>query len=145
VTKDCALRVLLVEDDPDDVAAVQRLASRSLLPVSLTVATSGRDALEHIAQWRTERAVRPQVILLDIRLPDLDGIEVLRRVSAGPPAEPIVTILLSGSDDDRYVRAGQDLGAHSHIVKPMMAENFDWIMRSVQRYLGRVAMLPQGQ
>jgi CheY-like chemotaxis protein len=145
VTKKGALRVFLVEDDPDDVAVVERLASRSPLPVSLTVAASGHDAIEYIAHCRKAGAALPQVILLDIRLPDMNAIEVLRRLSAGPPEEAITTILLSGSDDDRYVRAGQELGAHSHIVKPMMAENFDWIMRSVQRYLGRVAMLPQGQ
>jgi CheY-like chemotaxis protein len=84
------------------------------------------------------------VILLDIRLPEVDGIEVLRRLRAQPEAEAVPTILLSGSDDDRLVRAGQELGAHSHIVKPMTAENFHWIVKSVQRYLGRVAALPPG-
>lgn len=142
MTKDTTLQVLLVEDNPDDVAAVQRLTAQSPVPVRLTVATSGRDALAYLAHCRTARAVRPQVILLDIRLPEIDGIEVLRRLSAEPQAATITTILLSGSDDDSYVRAGQELGAHSHVLKPMTASNFQWIVKSVQRYLGRVATMP---
>jgi two-component system response regulator len=129
--------VLLVEDNDDDVAIVQRLVSRSPVPVRLTVVPDGAGAVEAL------HAALPELVLLDIGLPGHDGVEVLRRLRAQPALEDVPIIMLTGSDEDRHVRAAEQLGAHTHIVKPMRQQDFLWIMRSVRSLRLRMATLRQ--
>jgi len=138
--------LLLVEDSPEDVAAVRRLTARSRVPVRLTVAAHAAEALALLSRPAGPSSLgasdpSPQVILLDIHLPGMDGLEVLRQIRSQPRLDQVPTILLSGSDDDRDVRAGLELGAHSHIVKPISPQSFDWIINSVRSYLPGIAEL----
>jgi CheY-like chemotaxis protein len=136
--------VLLVEDNADDVAAIQRFAAASPVPVRLTVAPDGRRAVEalHRAQ-RSPEAGYPELVLLDIGLPDVDGLELLRRFRADPAWREVPVIMLTGSDDDRRVRESERLGAHTHIVKPLREQDFLWITRSVRSFRTSMTRLRQ--
>jgi two-component system response regulator len=132
------MHVLLVEDGPDDVAAVRRLIDRNEPPLCLTVLRDGLEASAYAAKLPGEL---PDLILLDINLPGLSGIEVLRRVKAEPRLRDVPVVVLSGSDSDEDVRAAQDLGAHSYLIKPLRAQDLGWIARSVASYRTRLARL----
>ena len=136
------MNVLLVEDSADDVATIQRLVAESPPPVSLTVLRDGDEASEYLSRRSRERgSERPHVILLDIRLPGVHGIELLRRIKADSELREVPVVMLTGSDRDEDVREAQKLGAHSYVVKPMTARYFRWIARSVASCRMRLARI----
>ncbi len=134
--------VLLVEDNADDVAAIERFAAGSPVPVRLTVAPDGVGAVAALHRaGRSSAAGLPELVLLDIGLPDIDGLELLRRLRADPAWQDVPVIMLTGSDDDRRVRESERLGAHTHIVKPLRQQDFLWIMRSLRSFRRRMTTL----
>lgn len=136
--------IVLVEDDADDIAAARRLAAKSPVPVRLVVVETGDDA---VALLRGGGAAGPHLIMLDIGLPGIDGIEVLRQIKTEPSLQDVPVIVVTGSADEAHVRAGQALGAHSHIAKPMSLRDFVWIVTSIRNYWQRVAkgLGPEGE
>jgi two-component system response regulator len=109
-----APQVLMVEDD-DDFVALARLAFRKAeLSLALTVATNGEEAISHLKNGATH----PALVLLDLKLPKVSGIEVLRwiRSEHSAPALPVVMLTSSGEDGDRGAVA--ELGANDYCVKP---------------------------
>ena len=134
---DSVTNVLLVEDNPDDVAIIQRMAALCRTPVRLTVAGDGWAALTYVlanGRRRASKAETPDIILLDLGLPGIQGIDVLRLIKTDAAARDIPIILLTGCQDKRQVRRTRELGAHSYMLKPMSADDFAWIARSAGRY-----------
>lgn len=115
--------ILLVEDDPQDV----ELTLASLRKVSLLnriqVVTDGLAALTHLAGGDSAPARLPHLILLDLRLPKMDGLEVLRRIKADPRTRAIPVVVLTGSNRDRDLDTCKRLGAGGYIVKPVGLQN----------------------
>lgn len=136
-----ALEVLLVEDNAADVATIERLAAGSPVPIRLSVATDGQGAVDFLCGGLGSAA--PELVLLDISLPRMDGLQVLRRLRAERALHDLPVIMLTGSDNERHVHESQRLGAHTHIVKPMRHRDFLWILRSLLSYRERIAMLRQ--
>jgi len=133
---------LLVEDSDEDVLMMRRLAQSSGLDVVLRVIRDGSGALEFLL----DRAVQkrpdfPHLVLLDLSLPKMGGIEVLRRIKGESVLADIPVIILSGTEREDEIREGQTLRAHSHIAKPMSATEFGWIVRSVSGYWPRLEKL----
>ncbi len=147
--RDTNVEVLLVEDNPDDVIALERLATRGRVPVTLNVVRDGQAALDCLlGPWRGLGAAgirTPRLVLLDIGLPAVHGIEVLRRVRADRALRDVPIVLLSASSDERWVREGQELGAQGHLVKPLGLREFAWIVTSIDRYWSRLSRLPPGE
>ena len=135
------MKVLLIEDNPDDVLAVERLARASPAPVQLTEISDGASALE----WLTFGGVQPDLILLDLALPGLPGGEVLRQLKAHSQLHDIPVIVVSGTQQDADILEGVRLGAHSHIVKPIGQSDFAWIVASVLRAQPRLSALRGAQ
>jgi CheY-like chemotaxis protein len=119
------LRVLLVEDDEDHVFLVRR-ALRDLEHVAVTVqvASNGEQALEELGRVRFDPGSLPHLILLDLRIPRVDGLEVLRRIRAdtGLQALPVVVLTSSERDDDR--EGALRLGATWFVCKPIEGARF---------------------
>jgi CheY-like chemotaxis protein len=131
------MHVLLIEDGAEDIEAVRRLVERSDTPMRLTVLRDGQEA----SAYARLRGEPPDLILLDTNLPGLSGVDVLRSFKADPRLREVPVVVLSGSDSDEDVRAAQDLGAHSYLIKPLRARDLGWIARTVASYRARLARL----
>jgi two-component system, response regulator len=115
--------ILLVEDNPSDIALTQRALAKSHIANDLIVAEDGQEALDYIfgSGVYAEREVSdlPALILLDLKLPRLDGFEVLRRIRADERTRRLPVVILTTSREDQDVAQGYDLGANSYIRKPV--------------------------
>jgi two-component system response regulator len=131
------VRLLLIEDNPDDVAIVERLARSSPLPVDLVCAADGREALPLLS----DGAGPIDLVLLDLDLPGMAGIDVLRRMKDDSRLRDTPVIVVSGSQHDEDILKGLALGAHSHIVKPIGNCDFAWMVTSVMKAQPRLLQL----
>ena len=128
-----AIELLLVEDDPNDVELALRAFRKANLANHIQVARDGAEALEYIFGEAMEgvRTVRhvPRVILLDLKLPKVDGLEVLRELKGHEQTRTIPVVVLTSSREQRDVVESYELGVNSYIVKPV---NFDRFLSAVR-------------
>jgi DNA-binding response OmpR family regulator len=115
-----AMRVLLVEDDEDHVFLIRRAMSELVdVPVGVQVASNGEDAVSLLEAASSGQATRPDLVVLDLRLPKLGGLDVLRTIRANPSlAKTPLVVLTSSEDPDDHARA-RALGADDSICKPL--------------------------
>jgi CheY-like chemotaxis protein len=138
-----ALRpILLIEDNPMDLDLTQRAFARRQLSNPLLTARDGEEALEHINHWDNGAAV-PLLILLDLKLPKIDGIEVLRQLKNHAKYKTIPVIVLTTSAEDRDVQTVYDLGANSYIIKPLGFEHFIEMIVQIEQYWIRLNTPPR--
>ena len=135
-----AAEILLVEDSPDDVAFFVHTFDKARLAARLHVISDGAEALEFVfctGRYASRNpANRPKVIILDLKLPKVSGLEVLRRLKADPRTRTIPVVVLSSSQEERDLVESYEIGVNSYIVKPM---DFDEIGASV-RMLGQYCL-----
>ena len=127
------IEILLVEDNPQDLELALRALRKGNLTNRIHVARDGVEALEFIfceGQFAGRKMDdKPKVILLDLKLPKVDGLEVLRRVKSDERCKSIPVVVLTSSRENSDVEASYRLGANSYIVKPV---NFDRFVTAVQ-------------
>lgn len=117
--------IFLVEDDPADVDWVLRAFKRAKFSNPVRVFGDGESALDHLARTGREAGFKPpRVILLDLQLPKLTGLEVLRRLKAQPETSAIPVVVLTGSHEDKNIVECARLGAENYIIKPVTFESF---------------------
>jgi len=126
------LSILLVEDNPRDAELTLRAFRKNNLANNILVARDGVEALE-IAFGRAS-AERPRVILLDLKLPKLDGLEVLRKLKSDERTRAIPVVVVTSSNQDPDIRTAYDLGANSYVVKPVDFESFMKTMSELGYY-----------
>jgi two-component system response regulator len=128
------VEILLVEDNPQDLELALRALSKANLTNRIQVARDGAEALEFIFCEGAHAARKiddpPKVVLLDLKLPKVDGLEVLRRVKADPRTHTIPIVVLTSSKERNDVVESYELGVNSYIVKPV---NFDGFVAAVQQ------------
>ena len=130
--------ILLVEDNPNDVKLALYAFQKHKLANQIQVVRDGAEALEFIfctdryASRRIEDG--PKLILLDLKLPLVDGIEVLRRVKSDPRTKFIPVVMLTASREDRDIVESYQLGVNSYIVKPVDFEKFTEAVRQLGYY-----------
>jgi CheY-like chemotaxis protein len=112
--------ILLVEDNPNDAELTQRALKKSDLGARLAVARDGAEALEYLLSNRP----RPKVVFLDLKLPKIDGIEVLRRVRAEERTHSLPIVVLTSSQEERDINECYKLGVNSYVVKPVEFDKF---------------------
>lgn len=112
--------ILLVEDNPDDEALTLRALRRNNLQNEIVVVRNGQAALD----WLEQAPVLPCVVLLDLKLPKVPGLEVLRRIRTNDRWRTLPVVLLTSSKEDRDVAAGYELGANSYVCKPVDFQQF---------------------
>lgn len=126
--------ILLVEDNPDDEALTLRALKKNNIFNEVVVARDGVEALDYMfgtGQYQGRDVTRtPQVILLDLKLPKLDGLEVLRRLRADERTRLQPVVILTTSNEDRDITSSYQLGANSYIRKPV---DFDQFMEAVRQ------------
>ena len=132
------VEILLVEDNPQDLRLTQRALKKANLANHIHVARDGQEALEFIfcegeyAGRKIENA--PKVILLDLKLPKVDGKEVLERIKTDPRTKMIPVVVLTSSKEQSDVVESYNLGVNSYIVKPVNFEGFAAAVRQLGMY-----------
>ena len=127
------LPILLVEDNPMDVDLTQRAFIRHNLANPLEVARDGQEALDLIAKWKAGKPL-PTLILLDLKLPKVSGLEVLRAIRAYPDFRIVPIVILTSSAEDHDIHEAYSLGANSYIVKPVDFDSFIEVARQIELY-----------
>ncbi|HFD39780.1 MAG TPA: response regulator [Anaerolineae bacterium] len=126
--------ILLVEDNPDDELLTLRALERSNVLNRIVVARDGVEALDYLfgrgAYASRDITTLPQLILLDLKLPKLDGLEVLQQIRADPRTRLLPVVILTSSDEERDIVASYQLGANSYIRKPV---DFGQFTQAVQQ------------
>lgn len=130
--------ILLVEDNPDDEALTLRALRKNNILNQVVVARDGVEALDYLfgtgAHAGRDAANQPQVILLDLKLPKLDGLEVLKRIRADIRTRLQPVVILTTSNEDRDIVGSYELGANSFIRKPVDFEQFMEAVRQLGLY-----------
>ena len=130
--------ILLVEDNPDDEALTLRALKSAKIANEVVVARDGVEALDYLfgtgAHADRDRRVMPQVVLLDLKLPKMNGLDVLRRLRADDRTKPLPVVVLTSSDEERDIIESYGLGANSYIRKPVAFNQFTEAVRQLGLY-----------
>jgi two-component system, response regulator len=125
-----AVDILLVEDNPNDAELTQRALKKTSLEARLTIARDGAEALDYLLNDRP----KPKVIFLDLKLPKIDGIEVLRRARADQRTRSIPIVVLTSSHEERDIAECYKLGVNSYVVKPVEFDKFYKVVADLATY-----------
>jgi two-component system response regulator len=129
--------ILLVEDNQDDEELALLAFKKGQVINEVVVARDGVEALDYLfgtGAYAGRDAVLPQLMLLDLKLPKLDGLEVLQRVRAEPRTHRLPVVILTSSREDEDLMRGYDLGANSYVRKPVDFNQFVDAVRQLQMY-----------
>jgi len=130
--------ILLVEDNPDDEALTLRALRRAKVGNDIVVTRDGVEALDYLfgtgAHAGRDTRELPQIMLLDLKLPRIDGLEVLRRVRADARTRVLPVVILTSSNEDRDRITGYELGANSYVRKPVDFNEFVDAVRQLGLY-----------
>jgi two-component system response regulator len=130
--------ILLVEDNPDDEALTLRALQKSNIRNKVVIARDGAEALDYLfgtgAFTSRDPTARPSVVLLDLKLPKVDGLEVLRRVRANPRTRAQPIVMLTSSIEERDLMEAYNRGANSYIRKPVDFSQFVDAVRQLGLY-----------
>ena len=130
--------ILLVEDNPNDVKLTLHAFKTANLANSVHISRDGVEALEYLfgaaSDANQKVPEKPKLILLDLKLPRVDGHEVLRRIKTDPRTSGIPVVVLTSSSEERDVMRTYEVGANSYIVKPVDFEQFTESVRDIGKY-----------
>ena len=130
--------ILLVEDNPSDIALTRRALAKSHVANELVVAEDGQDALDYLfgggAYAGRDVNKLPTLVLLDLKLPRVDGLEVLRRIRAETLTRRMPVVILTSSKEEQDLAASYDLGVNSYIRKPVDFEQFAQAIQTLGLY-----------
>jgi CheY-like chemotaxis protein len=130
--------ILVAEDDTTDAFFFQRAFRRAGIPVTLNFVQDGQEVIDYLEGKGpfTDRASHPlpQLLLLDLRMPKLDGFEVLQWIRQRPALSELVVVLFSSSDEPRDISRAYDLGANWYLVKPHSMEELTGLVGRFKKY-----------
>ena len=130
--------ILLVEDNPDDEALTLRALKRNNILNEVIVARDGAEALDYLfargAHSGRDLGRQPEVVLLDLKLPKVDGLEVLQQIRQDERIRRLAVVILTSSNEERDIIASYDLGANSYIRKPVDFTQFMDAVRQLGLY-----------
>ncbi len=141
------IEILLVEDNPNDVELALHAFRKHKVATRIHVARDGVEALDYIFADGdySGRDInnRPKIILLDLKLPKVDGLEVLKRVKGDPRTKMIPVVILTSSSEERDIVESFNLGVNSYIRKPVDFEQFTDSVRTIGLYWLLLNQLPE--
>ncbi|MDZ7317341.1 MAG: response regulator [candidate division KSB1 bacterium] len=130
--------ILLVEDDPMDIELTLDAFKEVRLDNDIRIVTSGEEALDYLfgRNQYADRAAHPlpDIVLLDIKLPGLSGLQVLQKIKNTPVLKRIPIIILTSSLEESDRSNGYDFGANSYLIKPVTFENFLTVVKQIYEY-----------
>jgi len=131
------VEILLVEDNPHDVKLMLHALRKNRIASHTHVVRDGCEALDYLfckGLYKTRPGRAPRLVLLDLKLPKMDGLEVLRRLKSDPQTQAIPVVMLTSSREERDIRDSYQLGVNSYIVKPVDFERFNDTVRRLGTY-----------
>lgn len=135
---DTSMDVLLVEDNPHDAELTTRALSHKRLANTIVWVKDGVEALEHIfgpgSDAASQVVCRPRAVLLDIKMPRMDGLELLKRLKTNPLTRTIPVIIMTSSQEESDLVKSYEFGANSYVVKPVDFESFSEAVQHVGLY-----------
>jgi len=137
--------ILLAEDDPKDAQLTTRALAESHAPSPVIIVRDGAEALDflHGRAADCERSgTRPCVVLLDLKMPKVNGLEVLREIKTDPKLKTIPVVMLTSSRHERDVTESYQLGANAYVVKPVSFDEFRSALREVGSFWSVLNELP---
>jgi CheY-like chemotaxis protein len=141
------VEILLAEDNPEDAEMTMRALRRNNLANKLHWVKDGAEALDYLfctGQYASRDASRPpKLVLLDIKMPKVDGIEVLRRLKADAATRSIPVVVMTSSNEERDVFESYRLGVNSYIVKPVQFDAFMETVAKIGMYWVLTNRVPQ--
>ena len=136
--------ILLVEDNPGDVRLTKEALKEGKINNNLYVVGDGKEALDFLNQEKKyKNSVKPDLILLDLNLPKLDGWGVLKRIKSDSTLKRIPVVILTTSEDERDVFNAYNHYANCYITKPVDLEQFVTIVKSIEKFWFSIVRLPQ--
>ncbi|KAB1934508.1 response regulator [Micromonospora sp. ALFpr18c] len=138
------VRILVVDDDPGDVLMIEEALADSDVDKIIDVVSDGEEAMEFLrAEGRHEQARRPDVILLDLNMPRMDGRQVLGAVKQDEGLRTIPIVVLTTSNADTDIVGSYTLQANAYVTKPIDLDDFNDVVRRIDEFFGRVVVLPK--
>jgi CheY-like chemotaxis protein len=138
--------ILLVEDDPNDLELTTRVLNKLPWGRRVFAVRDGAEALDFLfgtgTYTRRNLRYRPRMILLDLKLPKVGGIEVLRRIKSDERTRTIPTVVLTSSREERDIVESYELGVNSYVVKPVQFDQFEVAVSELGLYWMQVNTLP---
>jgi two-component system, response regulator len=140
------IRLLMAEDDPEDQLLVRKAFERSRLTNALSIVNDGEELLEYLERHgKYGDARRPDLILLDLNMPKMDGREALKAIKANPALRSIPVIVLTTSSADEDILRSYNLGVNSYIEKPVTFDKLVDVVNALGRYWVEIVKLPPNE
>jgi two-component system response regulator len=147
MTTPSGVEVLLVEDNPRDAEMTLRALRKRYFANTIVHVTDGQEALDWLfatgAYVGRDQSQQPKIVLLDLKLPKVDGLEVLRAIRADARTRLVPVVVLTSSQEDRDVVESYKLGVNSYIVKPVDFDNFSAAVAELGHYWLLLNQQPQ--
>jgi CheY-like chemotaxis protein len=140
-----AIEILIVEDNPGDVLLLRKAFERSKIVNRLTVASDGEQALELLRRWVDEGRRLPELVLLDINLPRVSGLEVLEFIKAHDALKHLPVVMLTSSDNPRDVQGAYARHANAYLTKPPTLEGLMQAVAQLEHYWFVVVKRPMSR
>ncbi|WP_446214116.1 response regulator [Micromonospora sp. IBSANI012] len=138
------VRILVVDDDPGDVLMIEEALEDSEIEKVIDVVSDGQEAMEFLRrEGRHTGARRPDVILLDLNMPRMDGRQVLGEVKQDEDLRTIPIVVLTTSNADTDIVGSYTLQANAYVTKPIDLDDFNDVVRRIDEFFGRVVVLPK--
>lgn len=138
------LRILLVEDSPSDVRLIREALKETPVPVQMTVAQDGVEAMDYLHSTEMGHSARPDLVLLDLNLPRKNGREVLAEVKSSPTLKQIPVLVMTSSRADEDIAQAYSLNANCYITKPGDLQEYINVVRAIEDFWFLTATLPEG-
>jgi two-component system response regulator len=128
------IEILLIEDNPDDIDLIVRTLRDHGVANRIQVLRDGEEALAFFFDAPAPERNELRIVLLDLKLPKIDGLEVLERLKSEPATRTLPVVVLTSSHEDRDIERSYQLGANSYIVKPVDFAQFTDVVRELGKY-----------
>jgi two-component system, chemotaxis family, response regulator Rcp1 len=137
------IEILMVEDNPGDVRLTKEALADAKVRNTLSVVEDGRAALRYLrGEGQYSQAVRPDLILLDLNLPQMDGLHVLEAIKGDANLRRIPVVIITSSSAEEDILKSYDLHANCYVTKPLDLLQFNKVVRSVEAFWMTIVKLP---
>lgn len=127
-------KILLVEDNPVDIDLTQRAFRKQNINCSIQIAKDGEEACNALQRWEKGEDEPPMIILLDLKMPRMNGFDFLKVIKQSPASKSIPTIVLTSSNEENDINSAYQLGANSYLLKPIEYGQFLTLIQMICTY-----------